>query len=105
MLAKVAAIRRILNIIDIFHFIRRDEFVPKTILVDEIHRDISLMGRITRTLGRHCQSVRTQFLMRDQSKIGAVHTAAKCHDTRSDVPQDASKTLLLIKHFNIVTDQ
>ena len=104
MLAEVAAIRRIFDVIGVLHFLRRDEFMTKVVAFHEIQSDLPLMAGIAWAFGRHGHCVRLELLMGNQGKIRTVHTAAKCHDTGFHLAQNAPEVMFLLKHPNIVTE-
>ena len=105
MLAEVAAIRRIFDVIGVLHFLRCDEFMTKVVAFHEIQSDLSLMAGIAWALVCHGQCLQLELLMGNQGKIRTVHAPAKCHDTGFHVAQNAPQVMFLLKHPNIVTDR
>src|SRR5206468_11237643 len=68
MLAEVAAIRRIFDVIGVLHFLRYDEFMTKVVAFQEIQSDLSLMAGIAWAFGCHGQCLRWKLLLAIQGK-------------------------------------
>ena len=79
-------------------------------LIDEhnrwfpIERNLPLVRRVAGTLGSNGKRIFAQFLMRNQSQIAAVDTAAESHYARAHLPQDLPQPVFLFLHARIVTD-
>ena len=73
-----------------------DDFVAKSVGLDETQSDIPLMRRVTRAFRRDGQSCVAEFAMRDKCEIRAIHSAAERNEAGLHISQNCGQRSLLV---------